>query len=85
MTTPTLDQETILQTIRVWPTNKQLALAQAITRQVDQAMESRRASLPQRPSWRELAGIGRASNQTAPTDEQVARWLDERRQEKYGS
>ncbi len=84
MTASTRDRETILQTIRAWPRDEQLALVQEILRQTDQPTgdESVRQA-PQRPSWKELAGLA-ANGQEPPSDEQVKQWLDERRMEKYG-
>lgn len=84
MTASVRDRATILQTIRAWPRDEQLALAEEILRQADQAIGDgpvRRE--PQRPSWKELAGLA-ANGQEPPSDEQVEQWLDERRMEKYG-
>ncbi len=79
MATPTLDQDTILEAIQAWPIADQVTLAEAILQRVS----AQRAKAPQRPSWREMAGLA-ANGQEAPSDEQVAQWLDEHRMEKYG-
>jgi len=39
---------------------------------------------PQRPSWRDLVGAAALPGQEPPTDAQVAQWLEERREERYG-
>jgi len=79
MATPTLDRDTILEGIQAWSLADKMALAQAIFQQAS----SQLAQAPQRPSWREMAGLA-ANGQEPPSDEQVARGLDERRMEKYG-
>ncbi len=94
MASPTLDRETILHTVQGWPPDEQLALAEAIARQATQAItrhaeasepERPAPAIPQRPSWREMAGLAAVPGQEPPTDEQVAQWLDEHRMEKYGA
>lgn len=79
MATPTLDRATILKAIRGWPQDEQLALAQEILRHAD-APVVEEPLVP--PDSRGLAGI-LAAGQSPPTDEDVARWLDERRIGKY--
>jgi hypothetical protein len=83
MTAPTLDRETILQAIRQWPSDDQVALAQQILRRAS-AYAAPEAREPQRPTSRELAGLAAVPGKEPPTDEEVARWLDEHRMEKYG-
>ena len=92
MASPTIDPDTILRTIRAWPPDEQLALAEAIARQATQARTQNAPSapteqptLPQRPSWREMAGLAAVPGQEPPSDEQVQQWLDEHRMEKYGT
>lgn len=72
MATPTGDRETILKVIETWPREDQVALAQLILQR------STRETAAQRPSWRELAGLA-SNGQPPPSDEEVARWLDEHR------
>ena len=79
MATPSLDRETILRAIDELPADEQLSLAQAIL----QRLSSHASSLPQQPSWRQMVGLA-SNGQPAPSDEQVAQWLDEHRTEKYG-
>ena len=79
MAIPTLDRETIRQAVQKWPLADQMTLAQEIL----QRATAQIAHTPQRPSWREMAGMA-ANDQEPPTDEQVAQWLDEHRMEKYG-
>lgn len=94
MTSPTLDRDTILHTVQAWPPDEQLALAQEIARQATQAIaqvaaqpepERPTPTIPQRPNWREMAGLAAVPGPESPTDEQVAQWLDEHRMEKYGA
>ncbi len=77
MATPALDRDTILEAIQGWPLADQMA--QAILQQASAQL----TQTPQRPSWREMAGLA-ANGQEPPSDEQVAQWLDEHRMEKYG-
>lgn len=81
MTTPTLDRETILQTIRAWPRDEQVALVQDILQALGEAFVEEPLAPP---DSRGLAGLI-ANDRPPPTDEEVARWLDERRMNKYGS
>ena len=80
MTSPALDRDTILQAVSTWPPDEQLALAHAIWAQVGlNFVEEPMAP----PDSRSLAGLI-ARGETPPSDEEVARWLDEHRMEKYG-
>lgn len=80
VTSPALDRNTILQAVSSWPRDEQLALARAIWEQVGAGFVEEPIAPP---DSRGLAGlIARAG--TPPTDEDVARWLDEHRLEKYG-
>ena len=80
MATPALDRETILQAIREWPPDEQMALIQEILRQARIPLIEEPIAPP---NSRGLAGL-LATDQPPPTDEEIARWLDERRMEKYG-
>lgn len=77
MATPTMDRDAILRTIESWPLEEQLTLAHAILNLV------KPSGTPQRLRWRALAGLA-ATDGPQPTDQQIARWLDEHRTEKYG-
>jgi hypothetical protein len=74
------DREAILRAVRAWPLNEQRALAGEILRH---------AGVPpledplQRPDSAGLAGL-LATGHTPPTDDEVARWRDEHRLERYG-
>lgn len=80
MATPLLDRETILQAIQLWPREQQLALAREIALGV---ADDERPAAPRRGSWRDLIGI-LATDQPPPTDDEIKRWHEERRMEKYG-
>ncbi|HEY7973750.1 MAG TPA: hypothetical protein VID72_00270 [Ktedonobacterales bacterium] len=79
MATPILDRDTILRAIQTWPRDEQVALAQDIMR---------RAGIPlveeplDPPDSQGLAGM-LANGHPAPTGEQVERWLEEDRMNKY--
>lgn len=79
MTTPTQDRERILRDIQGWPVEEQVALAQSI---LQRAAQMRQKQSPRVPSAA-LRGL-LANGQPAPSDEDVARWLEEARLEKYG-
>lgn len=70
------DRDSILRTVETWPVEDRVAFAQAILRRV-----AEHRAQPQRPAWRQLAGLASAG-QPPPVDEEVARWLDEHRSEK---
>ncbi|MGZ3582958.1 MAG: hypothetical protein ACXWQR_13920 [Ktedonobacterales bacterium] len=81
MTAPTLDRETILRIVRHWPINEQVALADAILADARASMQPTMQP-PAVPSAA-LRGI-LSTGQPAPSDEEVARILDEERMKKYG-
>lgn len=86
MATPTLDRETVLRTIQTWPLTEQMALVQTILQRATARLAEapRPTQPPQRPSWREMAGLAAVPGQEPPSDEQIAQWLDEHKMEKYG-
>jgi hypothetical protein len=79
MAISTGERETILRTVAAWPREDQVALARAILHRAT----TLGAMTPQRPSWRQMVGLA-AQGRPAPSDDEVARWLDEHRSEKYG-
>lgn len=83
MAAPSIDRETILQVTRSWSLPDQMALAQAILQAVSERL-AENGPAPQRPSWREMAGLAAVPGKEPPSDEQVAQWLDVRRMNKYG-
>lgn len=97
MTATAMDRETILRTVRQWPAEEQITLLQEILdhlrHDVVAGVEARSTttSEPERVSepavrhgsLRNLVGL-LATDQPSPTDEEVERWLEERRMEKYG-
>ena len=82
MASPTSDREAILKAIEAWPLEDQVALAQMIL-QRSATRTAPGAKTPQRPSWKQMAGLA-SNGQTPPSDEEVAQGLDEHRSEKYG-
>ena len=82
MTAPTYDRETILRVVRQWPVNEQIALADAIL--ADARATTEPTLQPPAMSSAALRGI-LANDQPAPSDDEVARILDEERTKKYGA
>jgi hypothetical protein len=82
MATPTQDRERVLRDTRKWPIAEQIALAHAILQRAEASRKGQPLAAPKVPSAA-LRGM-LANGQPAPTDEEVARWLDEARMEKYG-
>jgi hypothetical protein len=80
MTTTTQDRERILRDIQAWPVEEQMELARAILQRAEELQQGQRPRVPSAA----LRGL-LANGQPAPSDEEVARWLDEARMEKYGS
>ncbi len=80
MAAPPMDRESILQLVRQWPISEQVALADSILAEV------RTAEQPISPPFvtsENLRGI-LATDRPTPSDEEVARILDEERMKKYG-
>jgi hypothetical protein len=89
LSTPAHDPERILQDIQEWSPGEQFALALAILRRImpsreEQRGQPARATQATRVPSSALRGL-LANGQAAPSDEEVARWLDGARTEKYGS
>ena len=82
MTTPTQERERILRAIQEWPVEEQVALARTILQRAEELQQGQQGQRPQVPSAA-LRGL-LANGQPAPSDEEVARWLDEARMEKHG-
>jgi hypothetical protein len=87
MSAPTLDHDTILRAIRQWPKDAQLELAREILREAEDERQRQppntAQSSPRGDSLQQLIGI-LATDQPAPSDEEIERWREERRMEKYG-
>lgn len=75
------EHEAIQQAIASWPIEEQIALARGI---LERAGVTAIAQPAGRSTWEALYGLAANSGQEPPSDEQVARWLDERRTNKYG-
>ncbi len=80
MATSTLDRAAILQAVHTWAPDEQRALAREILRHAGE-MPAEEPLAP--PDSAGLAGL-LSTKQAPPTDEEAARWLDERRAERYG-
>jgi len=72
--------EGVLNIVRQWPTIQQMALVQDVLKALTVRLE------PARRTGDTLSrALGLlATDQPAPTDEEVEQWLDEHRMEKYG-
>ena len=82
MTAPMLDREAILRIVRQWSVNERIALADAIL--ADARTAPQQALQPPAVPSSALRGI-LSNGQPAPSDEEVARILDEERMKKYGA
>lgn len=80
MTTPALDRETILRAVRSWPPQEQITLIHEILEQVRVPLIEEPL---QPPDSRALAGL-LANGEIPPSDDDIARWLEEARMERYG-
>ena len=77
MTTFPVDYSTILQLIYQLPVRQRFALVHDVLQSLEPPALKRQPTLPH------ALGL-LATAEDVPTDEQVARWLDEQRMEKYG-
>lgn len=85
MSSPTLDHDAVLETIRRWPRDAQVALAREIMQEMSASPTGTR-SLEDAAGGRglhDLLGLF-ATDQPAPSDEEIERWREEWRMEKYG-
>jgi len=73
------DYQIILKTVRTWPLDKRLILAQDLLRMVESEVRTPR---PQ-SSFNQALGL-LATDEPPPTDEEVERILEEERMRKYG-
>ena len=78
MTIPATETQKILRVIETWPTKDQIAFAQMILERT-----RTRGTHTGHPAWRQMAGLA-STDRENPSDEDVARWLEEHRVEKYG-
>jgi hypothetical protein len=85
MASPMQDRERILRDVGEWPVEEQVALARTILQRAEALLREQRMLLSAGPRVSSAALRGLLANdQPAPSDEDVARWLDEARMEKYG-
>ena len=75
-----LDRDTILRVVRSWPPDEQRALAEDILRYTGAPLVEEPLAPPDSAG---LAGL-LATEDSPPTDEEVAHWLEDRRLERYG-
>lgn len=71
----------ILATVSTWPVEERLELISRLLQSVRLPEETRRAE--RTLALQRLRGL-LASDRPAPTDEEIAAWLDEHREQKYG-
>jgi hypothetical protein len=74
------DYQTVLGTVRAWPPELRLLLAEELLRTLHAAVKAERK--PGVPA-EQVLGIGAGSG-PPPDDETVRRWMEEHRAEKYG-
>lgn len=78
--TNTADYQTILTIVRDWPPAQQFMLVREVLRTLAPDAGAR-------PPGRETLAAARgllATDRPAPTDQEITRWLEERRTERYG-
>ena len=72
--------ETMIKIIRAWPTAQRFTLIQDVLSTLAPYV---RAVSPRQPTLPQALGL-LATNRPAPSDAEIAQWLDERRHERYG-
>jgi hypothetical protein len=82
MSTSSLDHDTVLRAVQQWPRSAQVELAHEILRAAERQREQHQPNAPLQDSWQRLIGF-LATDQPAPSDEEIERWREERRIEKY--
>ncbi len=75
-----LSYEKVRDAVRAWPPQLRIVLMREL---LDTLTEPAEAQERKRKSLFELFGMLK-TDKPAPSDEDVARWLDERRMERYG-
>jgi hypothetical protein len=70
----------VLSVVQQWPAMQQIALIQDVLEKLASRIEPAKA--PRQTLSRALGLL--ATDEAAPTDEEVEQWLDEHRMEKYG-
>jgi hypothetical protein len=81
MNTPeTTDYEAILKIVRDWPPARRITLMQEVLK----TLAPIEAGAPPHGATLDRALGLLATTQPVPSDEDIARWLDERRMERYG-
>lgn len=80
MASQTLTHEKIVKAVQEWPHDRRLKLVQDILKD----MASEPAQTSKKTLDQALGLIAKHSDQPAPTDEEVERWLEEARMKKYG-
>ena len=76
----TADYEQILAVVRTWPAAQRFTLVQDV---LSTLAPTQTADSVSRPTLDQARGL-LAATRPAPSDEQIAGWLDERRTERYG-
>jgi hypothetical protein len=79
-TAHTTEYDRVLKIIQNWPAARRLTLVQAVLKTLTPADVTERP--PQARTLEQARGL-LATNSPAPTDEEIAQWLDERRNERY--
>lgn len=74
------EYSSVLQRVSRWPSSERLALVQDILRMLSAVLNDERQ---EKDTWKQASGL-LAGPWPTPTDEDVARWLEERREEKFG-
>jgi hypothetical protein len=82
MNTITSDYQQVLERVQEWPTTSRLTLIQDIIETINREQVS--ILRGEHDTLSTALGLLVSSDKKPPTDDEVARWLDEHRMEKYG-
>ena len=85
MTTIDAEYDAVVDQIRRWPVARRFALLHDLLHALaaEGIIEDRRPPGPRRPTLAQAIGFA-AGEGPPPTDEEVERWLEERRMERFG-
>ena len=78
--TETIDYEHVLHLVLSWPASQRFTLVQEVLKTLAPVEPPERAT---RQTLIRARGL-LATEQAAPSDEEIAQWLDERQNERYG-
>jgi hypothetical protein len=78
----TTDYDGVLKIVQTWPAARRLTLVQEVLKTLAPADVTERS--PRSRTLEQARGL-LTTGRSAPTDEEIEQWLDERRTERYGA